>query len=74
VRVPGSKELELVRPSLIEYPFLLITALRTVSVHFSSVQFGAPFLASDFHLFYFEQFWTAIVVFAPLLWTEIRWW
>jgi squalene monooxygenase len=48
VRVPGSKKLELVRPSLVEYPFLLVTALRT--------------------------FWTAIVVFAPLLWTEIRWW
>jgi len=21
-----------------------------------------------------RTFWTAIVVFAPLLWTEIRWW
>ena len=24
--------------------------------------------------FVLEQIWTAIVVFAPLLWTEIRWW
>ncbi|KAF8475281.1 hypothetical protein DFH94DRAFT_695288 [Russula ochroleuca] len=46
--VPGSKKLELLRPSLAEYPFLFVTAART--------------------------FWTAIVVFAPLLWTEIRWW
>lgn len=36
VGVPGSKKLELVRPSLVEYPFLLVTALRTVSVHLSS--------------------------------------
>jgi hypothetical protein len=30
--VPGSKKLELVRPSLAEYPFLFFTAMRTVSV------------------------------------------
>lgn len=29
---------------------------------------------SQIHTFFFLQFWTACVVFGPLLWTEIRWW
>ena len=30
--VPGSKKMELVRPSLAEYPVLFFTAMRTVSI------------------------------------------
>ncbi|KAI0272615.1 squalene epoxidase-domain-containing protein [Gloeopeniophorella convolvens] len=48
VHVPGREKAVTVMPSLLDYPALLVTALRA--------------------------FWTAIVVFAPLLWTEIRWW
>lgn len=54
------------RPSIIQYPALSIKAVRVVS---------RPLIqAFKFWFLPNKQFWTACVVFGPLLWTEIRWW
>ena len=53
-----------------QYPALLIKSVRVVSLLFM------PNLEvfTGIHTFFIFQFWTACVVFGPLLWTEVRWW
>jgi squalene monooxygenase len=67
--VPAAKgdkpKLEVAR--IREYPRLAVKAIRTVGASVSAIGFwGLTYCCG--------QFWTACVVFGPLLWSEIRWW
>ena len=53
------------RPRLHHYPALFFKGIRVVRL-FSFLCIPSPNPTT--------QFWTACVVFGPLLWSEIRWW
>lgn len=62
--VDGSDKLVSVRPSINEYPWMVVKSFYCVR---SSLFLWFTLLTSP-------QFYTACVVFLPLMWTEIRWW
>ena len=51
-------------PRFDQYPSLAIKSVRVVRLSHSPLKISPECF----------QFWTACVVFGPLLWTEIRWW
>ena len=54
------------RPRPDEYPFLAFKSLQVVRIYIPSLYLVLMLTRCD------VQFWTACVVFMPLLWTEIR--
>lgn len=62
------EKLTYVVPGWEAYPYLLFKSLQVVrAVSFLFPSISRPFLT-------LLQFWTACVVFVPLMWSELRWW
>ena len=70
--VPSASGKSVLRaPGVGEYPLLAVKAVRVVS----PLLFSLPYLWYEhaLTLSFHSQFWTACVVFAPLLWVELKW-